>query len=134
MTKNDSNIKIFTFENNDFVEIPETYYSTDSKDITFIKNNQFFKIEIPDNFFEVVSRKRKVCDCIYIDNDESLEKIQILQENITVAEKQINELKNKLLQSRLEIERNVAEKTRAINICNQLREKIIKYDINKNQK
>ena len=135
----DNNIKIFCFDNNDFVEIPETYYSTDSDDITFIKNKIFFKIQIPDNF--IIGSKRKTDDYIYIDDDESCKRIktleednknlvekheklkyssQILKDKICCAEKRINYLKNELLQARVNIENNAKEMARMIKVCNKL--------------
>ena len=151
----DNGVKVYSYENSDFVEIPETYYSTESNDITFIKNKRIFKIEIPENM--MVGGKRKMDDSIYIDDDdvasESSKKIKTLEEDNKTLEETINNLKialektrieskimkeqknnivknledvkKELLNARVKIEENVRDKTRAIMLCNKLRKQII---------
>lgn len=74
----DNGVKVYSYENSDFVEVPDTYYSVDSNDITFIKNKRIFKIEIPENV--MAGSKRKMEDAIYIDDDESAKRIKTLEE------------------------------------------------------
>jgi len=158
----DAIVKIYSYENRDFVEIPETYYSTDSNDITFIKDNTIFKIEIPNNMMD--GGKRRIGHDIYIDHEtvsKSCKKIKTLEEDNKNLTETINNLKtvlentrnesktfkkdyvdivqifketkNELLNARVKIEKQVRDKKVAISICNKLRRKIINTDLAKNK-
>lgn len=144
MTDNNNSVKIYSYENDRFVEIPEIYHSVDSNDITFIKNERIFKIDIPDNV--MVGSKRKMEDSIYIHDDESANRIQKLEEtnkkhladkfkfismrNIAENESkrlkiENNNLKAKLLETKLENERILSERNKATELCNQFARRIL---------
>lgn len=159
----DSSVKIYSYENRDFIEIPETYYSTDSNDITFIKNKIIFKIEIPNNMMNC--GKRRIEHDIDVDNEsvsKSCKKIKTLEEDNKNLTETINNLKtilentrnesktiekdyfdilqkfketkNELLNARVKMEEHVRDKKRAISICNKLSRKIINADLEKQNK
>ena len=41
----DDTVKIFVYDNKKFIEVKDTYFSKDSHHITFVNDNQIFKIE-----------------------------------------------------------------------------------------
>lgn len=143
----DGNIKVYCYENDDFVEVPETYASVDSNNVTFIKNKQIFKIEIPENV--MVGSKRKMDDSMYIHDDESHKRIKKLEEinkkhivdkfqYLSSINKTQNELKSldvenkqlkaELLDTRLKKEEILAQKNRALDLCNRLYKTISRRD------
>jgi len=143
----DDSIKIYSYENNRFVEVPEVYLAVDSNDITFIKNECIFKIDIPNN--DMIGSKRKMTDSIYINDDESAKRIKKLEETnkkhiedkfqylstmnkikneTKILNVENNKLKADLLDAKLKKEEILAQKDRALDICNRLYKKLSRKD------
>lgn len=149
---NDTCVKVFTYENNDFVEVHDTFYSTDSHNLTFIKKNLIFKIEVPEKIIVGYKRERDERD---VDHDTEVKKVKTtgdqkllddmykLQEesNIIFAKykkykeqrdsalEQVKKLKTELLNARVIAEDACREKDKAIAISNKFRHYI--NDMNK---
>jgi hypothetical protein len=146
----DDSVKVYCYKNNHFVEVPEIYHAVDSNDITFIENERIFKIDIPENI--MVGSKRTMDDSIYIHDDESAKRIKTLEEinKKHIADKfqylstmnksqnesktlkiENNKLKAELLDTRMKQEEILAQKNRALDLCNKLYKKIKRTTDNK---
>jgi hypothetical protein len=144
MTDNNDIVKIYSYENDRFIEVPEIYHSVDSNDITFIKNERIFKIDIPNNV--MVGSKRKMEDSIYIHDDESAKRIKKLEEinkkhledkfkfismwntaehKSKILQIENNKLKAKLLETKVENEVILSERNKATELCNKFVQKIL---------
>ena len=137
----DDTVKIYVYNNKKFVEIEDTYFSKDSHHITFVNDNQIFKIEnkkrkrdeyedqtpLEQEYKKILKEnlktKEQITKIIKISHDIMAKSKKIVKEK-EENDKYLKKTKMELLSARVQLEQYILEKNLAIEACNTMQKRI----------